>query len=85
MNLFVTPITNSLDLRTALLITFPGLYIIGGFLFLLTLFIHLKREGSQYELEEDKEKDIELDEEIVVRSSEPLTSVSKKSEEIQGL
>ena len=76
MNLLVTPITNSLDLRIALLITFPGMYIISGFLFLLTLFLHLKREGSKYKLEEGKEKDIELHQEIVVRSSETLTPVS---------
>ena len=76
MNLLVTPITNSLNLRIALLMTFPGMYIISGFLFLLTLFIHLKQEGNKYKLEEGKERDIELHQEIVVRSSETLTPVS---------
>ncbi|CAH1787144.1 unnamed protein product, partial [Owenia fusiformis] len=39
MNIFVSPISEVLDLRIALLITFPGLYVLGAAFFLLTLII----------------------------------------------
>ena len=49
MNLFVTPIRQRLDLRTALVITFPGLYVIGAVLFVIT-FCMLGRGGKGYDL-----------------------------------
>lgn len=49
MNLFVTPITNSLDLRLALVITYPGFYLLGAVFFFLALMADrfcTKREES---------------------------------------
>ena len=37
MNLLVTPLTKSLDLREAILLTFPGLYILSALLFVIPL------------------------------------------------
>lgn len=50
MNLLVTPIRESLDMRTALLITFPGLYLIGALFFLFALLVLLKRKVHSYDI-----------------------------------
>lgn len=73
MVLFVTPLTNSLNMRIALVITFPGLYIIGGLLFILTLIIYTRREKSNYYIDSTAGFDEEDDSDgTVIKSTEPL-------------
>lgn len=66
MNLFVTPITNNLDLRLALVITYPGFYLLGAFFFFLALLVDqccTKREEISDEVAtEGSEKSGELSE-----------------------
>ena len=64
MNLLVTPITQHLNLRLALLITFPGFYVVGGLLFLATLGLYSIRgnpnaSGARYSEKDGGEKDKE--------------------------
>ena len=49
MNLFVTPITHNLNLRLALLITFPGFYIVGGIGFAITLALHMSLRKTDHD------------------------------------
>jgi hypothetical protein len=49
MPLFVTPITNGLSLRAAMLICFPGFYVVGALFFLVTLLVLRRRDAHAYE------------------------------------
>lgn len=73
MILFVTPLTNALNMRLALVITFPGLYIIGGILFVFTLLLYMRREKSNYEMgSSDMSKTLEFNDDIEIKSSQSL-------------
>ena len=47
MPLFVTPIKHALDLRAAMLICFPGFYIVGAVIFFLTLVLVRRNQGQE--------------------------------------
>ena len=47
MPLFISPISKSLNLRIALLITFPGLYFLGAVFFLLTFVVLVCQSRKQ--------------------------------------
>ena len=49
MPLFVTPITDGLSLRAAMLICFPGFYLVGALFFLITFFLIKKKDKNVYE------------------------------------
>ena len=53
MNLLVPPLANAVGLRVALIITFPGAYIMGALIFLLTFFVVLKKEKKVDDLPKD--------------------------------
>ena len=52
MNLLVTPISNKLGLRFALLITFPGFYILAAVIFIIPLIL-LRREEAKVRITEE--------------------------------
>ena len=68
-------------MRSALLITYPGLFIIGGLLFLVTLFIHIKRDERKQQIEkEDNQKDT-----VDITFTEPLAVPPRKVEATEYL
>ena len=48
MPIFVTPITGALSLKAAMLICFPGFYIVGGILFLIVYLLLLCKQKNSY-------------------------------------
>ena len=65
MTLFVTPLTNALNYRAALLILFPGMYVAAALLFVVTLFMVSYRERNSKVIDldviESDEKNINED------------------------
>ena len=60
MNLLVTPITDALNLRIAMLITFPGFYVLGALIFFIALLVVRREEaGSKGSYKEAATKDVE--------------------------
>ena len=56
MTLFVTPLTDATDYRTALIILFPGMYVAAALLFMVTLAMVSCRENSSSSKSVDLEK-----------------------------
>ena len=81
MPLFVTPITNGLSLQAAMLICFPGFYIVGALFFVVTYILIKKKENTVYDMENGAKADIGMVEEssMTNKSTEELTP-SVKSE-----
>ena len=55
MPIFVTPITDALSLKAAMLICFPGFYVVAGFLFLVDYILLRHNESKSYA---QKDRDI---------------------------
>lgn len=51
VNMLITPIREATDLRTALLITFPGLYLVGAMFFGLAALVLALRRKNSYDLD----------------------------------
>ena len=47
MPLIVTPITNSLNLKVAMAICFPGFYVVGALFFILAFFLILRKKPQE--------------------------------------
>ena len=62
MNLLVPPIEEAIGLQYALLITFPGMYILAAILFAITLAIYLRQDKKK----KYKQADVDIKDGIVV-------------------
>ena len=77
MPLFVTPLTNALDYRWALLILYPGMYVAAAMLFIVTLLMVACKDSRISETEYDMTKQVPIDDDAVVVESDDGTFKSK--------